>query len=148
MGFTDTISEAYDNIIEGVKGYDYSAVQRHNTVEALTRLNMILFSFSLQNDPTHRGGYARAKSIAEFDWTNAWHNKVDVTEWSDHKLFNEFGCYKDTDKLNIDLIRGQVETEDGDGYTKDKHTSCVYSQEYVCKHIKKYMDDRAERITK
>ena len=73
MVFSDSIAQAYFTIYEGIKDYkDYCSVQRKNTIESMTRLQMIMLSFSrLDSSEEKEGDYQRCKYFANRDFNRA-----------------------------------------------------------------------------
>ena len=144
MSFTTTIDKLYEELLYAVLQYEYSAIQKINTVEALTRLNMVKFAYESCDDSYHIGGYARSKSKALFDWNKAWHNTGDDSSWSSHYKFNEFGEYKDHEELNKYFeIDSDMDDSDKDS---EEHSACKYSKRYGCQHVKKYIEGNLDYI--
>ena len=73
MVFSDSISQAYFTIYEGIKDYrDYCSCQRKNTIEAMIRLQMIMLSFSrIDASEVKEVDYDRCKYFATRDFNRA-----------------------------------------------------------------------------
>ena len=76
MGFTDLISEAYSSVYEGVKNYnDYTAEFKKDTIQAMTKLALLLYGLN-KSKPQE---LSFAKAIAKFDWHKA-HQGIDYCD--------------------------------------------------------------------
>jgi len=88
--FSDSISDAYFKIYEGISNYNnYCQVQKTDTIKAMTHLNIVLYGFSYLCSDDKQKVYDRSLSIALFDYEKAINN-LDFTtgrKWSDHKKF-------------------------------------------------------------
>lgn len=94
MTFSDLLHESYMSIYQGIMDYrDYCEVQKENTILAMSRLNMIKFSFgTVMVDDNFQGGFERARSIAEFDYNKAIQGIGYCDKsWSDHEKFRNVG---------------------------------------------------------